>query len=259
LPQKGLYGSTLSANHVRNGLTEFVGTFFLVAIGTGVAIETALEKPIAGGTAGTLGIALAFGLVLVVLVNVFGHVSGGHFNPAVTLSLASTGQFPWATVPIYVLAQLIGATSASLGWWAVLGSEARTTAKLGATYPTGISAGAALAVEAVVTFLLVITIMSVATDERADPATTGLSIGLALGMGVLAAGPVTGGSLNPARTLGPMVVAADFTDWWVYILGPIVGGVAAAFLYQSQFKRAVPPEESVVGRDADTTVTDPAR
>jgi len=241
MPEKGLYGSTLSANHLRNGLAEFVGTFFLVAVGTGVAVETALEKSIAGGTAGTLGIALAFGLALVVLVNVFGHVSGGHFNPAVTLSLAITGQFPWRTVPLYVLVQLVGAIFASLGWWAVLGSPARTTAKLGATYPTGVSAGAALVVEAVVTFLLVLTIMSLATDERADPSTTGLSIGLALGLGVLAAGPVTGGSLNPARTLGPMIVAADFTDWWVYIIGPIVGGMAAALLYQWQFKRAVPP------------------
>ena len=82
---------------------------FLVAVGTGVAVETALEKSIAGGTAGTLGIALAFGLVLVVLVNVFGHVSGGHFNPAVTLSLAITGQFPWRTVPLYVVVRLAGA------------------------------------------------------------------------------------------------------------------------------------------------------
>jgi glycerol uptake facilitator-like aquaporin len=83
--------------------------------------------------------------------------------------------------------------------------------------------------------------MSLATDERANPSTTGLSIGLALGLGVLAAGPVTGGSLNPARTLGPMIVAADFTGWWVYIVGPIVGGVVAALPYQWQFKRAVPP------------------
>jgi len=243
MPQKGLYGSTLSANLVRNSLTEFIGTFFLVAVGTGVVIETALGRPIAGEPAGTLGIALAFGLVLVVLVNVFGHVSGAHFNPAVTLSLAVTRQFPWRTVPIYILAQLVGAICASLVWWAILGNAARTTAKLGATYPTGISSVAALVVEIVVTFLLVITIMSVATDERADAATTGLSIGLALFVGVLVAGPITGGSLNPARTLGPMIVAGDLTGWWIYILGPIVGGVLAAWLYQSQFKRAVPPPD----------------
>jgi MIP family channel proteins len=179
-----------------------------------------------------LAVALAFGLALVVIVAAIGHVSGAHVNPAITLALAVTKKFSWQYVPVYLLAQLVGAALGAIAVWITYGGAARELAALGATFPTdGVGDLRALMVEILVTFVLVFVVISVATDERAPAGVAPLAVGFALACGVLIAGPITGGSLNPARTLGPMILAGQFTTVWVYIVGPIIGGVLAALAY----------------------------
>ena len=243
--KKGLNGSDIAANIGKNMISEFIGTFFLVLIGTGVAIEATLNQTIAGSPLNSLSVAFAFGLVLVVLVNTFGHVSGAHFNPAVSIALAITNKFPWKSVIPYVIAQLLGALFASLALFIIFGSAVRDQTFLGATYPSSsISIWAALFIETIATFLLMIVIMAVATDERSDGAVTGLSIGLALFVGVLFAGTLTGGALNPARALGPMIASGNYSNFWIYIIGPVAGSTGASLIYDKVIKKAEPPQDA---------------
>jgi len=229
----GLYGSQIDASHmVGAAIAELVGTFILVFGGTAVAVGAILSRPTAGATYDSLAIALAFGLALAAVVAAVGHVSGAHVNPAVTLGMATTGKFPWKYTPIYIGAQLVGAVLAAFATWLTLGATARSEAKLAATYPAqGVGDLQALVVEVLITFILVFVVMAVATDERAPAAIAPIAVGFALAVGVFIAGPVTGGAVNPVRALGPMIVAGDLTSAWLYILGPIVGGVLAALLY----------------------------
>jgi MIP family channel proteins len=230
----GLYGSQIDASHlVGAAIAELVGTFILVFGGTAVAVGAILARPTAGGAYGSLAIALAFGLALAIVVAAIGHVSGAHVNPAVTLGMAATGKFPWNYAPIYVGAQLVGAVLAALATWLTFGGAgARSEAKLAATYPAqGVGDLQAFLVEILITFILVFVVMAVATDQRAPAAIAPIAVGFALAVGVFIAGPVTGGSVNPARSLGPMLVAGDLTSVWLYILGPIIGGALGALLY----------------------------
>jgi MIP family channel proteins len=229
----GLYGSQVGANMLRSAVAEIVGTFILVFTGTAVATAAILERSTAGPYFyDSLAVALAFGLALAVVVAAIGHVSGAHVNPAVTLGLAATKKFPWQHVPTYVGAQLLGGILGAIGTWIVYGGAAREAASLAATFPAeGVGDIRALLVEILITFILIFTVISVATDDRVPAGVAPLAVGFALASGVLIGGPVTGGSLNPARTLGPMIMAGEFTAVWVYILGPIIGGVLAAVLY----------------------------
>ncbi|MGB3634553.1 MAG: MIP/aquaporin family protein [Rubrobacteraceae bacterium] len=228
----GLYGS--SPNSLLGAaLAELVGTFILVFGGTAVAVAAILERPTAGAPYDSLAIALAFGVSLAVVVAAIGHVSGGHVNPAVTLSVAAIGDFPWKSVPVYVGAQLVGASLGALGTWLAFGGPGVSQANLAATYPAqGVGDLQAFLIEILVTFILVFVVVSVASDGRAPAIIAPLVVGLALAVGVFIAGPITGGAVNPARAFGPMLVTWDFTSVWLYILGPIIGGVLAAFLYR---------------------------
>jgi aquaporin Z/aquaporin NIP len=166
------------------------------------------------------------------VVATLGHISGAHLNPAVTLGLAANRRFPWMYVPVYVVAQLVGAIAAALMAWALFGEPARAVARLGATYPAaGVGPWRAFAAEAVVTFVLVLAVVSVATDTRVPVGVAAIAIGAALAAAILVSGPVSGAGVNPARSLGPMIVAGRFTDWWVYVIAPIVAGALAAGLY----------------------------
>jgi MIP family channel proteins len=212
---------------------EVVGTFILVFTGTAVATAAVLQRSTAGPAFyDSLAVALAFGLALTAIVASIGHVSGAHVNPAVTLGLAATKKFPWQYVPIYLGAQLLGAVLGAIGTWIAFGSPARQVADVAATYPVeDVGDFRAFLVELLVTFILVFVVISVATDERAPAGAAPLAVGFALACGVLIAGPVTGGAVNPARALGPMIVAGKFTAAWVYVFGPLIGGVLAAVLY----------------------------
>lgn len=236
---KGLYGSDVGANIARAALAELVGTYLLVLVGTGVAVAATVTR----GTYDGLAVALAFGLVLAALVTALGHVSGCHLNPAVTIALAATRQLPLAVVPAYLAAQVVGAVGAGLTVWAGYGDAARRVAHLGVASPT---AGAGVLrtglMELVITFLLVLVVMAVATDDRVPTAAAGLAVGFALFAAVALGGPVTGGSANPARALGPMLVAGRFPMWGVYVLAPMVGGILAALVYQHVLADGAAPD-----------------
>jgi len=240
----GLYGSQIDASHlVGAAIAELVGTFILVFGGTAVAVAAILARPTAGGAYGSLAVALAFGLALAIVVASIGHVSGAHVNPAVTLGMAATGKFPWNYAPIYIVAQLVGAVLAAQATWLTFGGPARSEAKLAATYPArGVGDLQAFIVEILITFILVFVVMAVATDQRAPAAIAPIAVGFALAVGVFIAGPVTGGSVNPARSLGPMLVAGDLTSVWLYVLGPIIGGVLGALLYDRVMAQTEAPQ-----------------
>jgi len=238
----GLFGSNIGANMLTAAVAELIGTFILIYGGTAVAVAALLERPVAGPTYDSLATPLAFGLALLVVAASIGHVSGGHVNPAVTLGLAVTGHFPWRYVPAYLAAQLTGAVLGALATWATFGDAARTTGNLAATIPgSDVGAGTAVLVEALVTFLLVFVVVSVATDDRVHAGLAPIAVGAALAVAVLVAGPVTGGAVNPVRALGPALIAGQFDALWVYLVGPLIGGIAAAVVYDRFLSTAEAP------------------
>lgn len=239
---RGLYGSQVDSNMLRASVAEIVGAFILVFTGTAAATAALLNRATAGGPYDSLAVVLAFGLALAAVVAALGHVAGAHVNPAVTIGLAVTNNFPWRYVPAYIGSQLLGAILGAIGTWIAFGSQAREVVSLAATYPVGdVGDFRALIVEALVTFILVFVVMSVATDERAAAGTAPIAVGFALAAGIFIAGPVTGGALNPVRALGPMIVSGNFTSAWVYIVGPIIGGILAAVLYDRFVRQAQAP------------------
>ena len=241
-----------TGNPIRLGLAELTGTFLLVVVGTAVATAATLGKQTAGEPYDSLAVALAFGLVLAALVGALGQTSGCHVNPAVTLGLAVIGKFPWRLVPVYIAAQLVGAVLAALALWAAYGERARTEAALGATAPAaGVSDLQAFLVEVLIGFLLVFVVTAVATDPRVPAGSAALAIGFALTACVLVAGPVSGGAANPVRALGPMIVAGTFPSVLSYVLGPILGGIAGALVYDKVIAPATTPESPTADTDAD--------
>jgi MIP family channel proteins len=242
---KGLYGSNAVTNIPRVFLAEFIGTFFLVLAGTATAVAATLNMPIAGLPADSLTVAFSFGLALIVLVFALGHISGAHFNPAVTLGLTVIGRFPYKYVLFYLIAQVGGATAAAATVLYLYGERAKSVAFLGATLPAkGVNNARVIVIEAVVTFLLMLVIMAIATDDRTPKAAAGTAIGFTLTVGILIAGPLTGGALNPARALGPMIIAGQLSHWWAYVIGPVVGAVLAAVVYDTVLANAEEPSEA---------------
>src|SRR5688500_20067386 len=153
--------------------------------------------------------------------------------------MAATGKFPWQYTPHSIGAQLVGAVLAALATWVTFGGAgARSEANLAATYPArGVGDLQAFVVEILITFILVFVVMAVATDQRAPAAIAPIAVGFALAVGVFIAGPVTGGSVNPARSLGPMIVAGDATSVWLHALGPVSGGALGALAYDRFMRR----------------------
>jgi MIP family channel proteins len=241
----GLYGSSTAANIPTVFVAEFLGTFFLVLAGTAVAVAASLNLAIAGLPADSLTVALGFGLALIALVFSLGHISGAHFNPAVTIGLAAVGKFPIKYTFFYILAQMSGAIGAAYTVLYLYGDKAKSVAYLGATLPAkDLNASRVIVTEAIVTFLLMLVIMAIATDSRTPKAAAGTAIGFTLTVGILIAGPLTGGALNPARALGPMIVAGKMTDFWAYIIGPIVGAILAAAIYSLVLVKGEEPSEA---------------
>jgi aquaporin NIP len=206
----------------RHMAAEAIGTFALVFAGCGAIMVNAKT-----GALGQVGIAISFGLVIMVMIYAVGHMSGAHFNPAVTLAFALTRHFPWPSVGAYWSAQLAGALAAALVLRASLGD----LADVGATLPSG-SDGQAFLWEAVLTFFLMFVIMAVATDTRAVGEAAAIAIGGTVGLDAMFGGPISGASMNPARSLGPAVASGEFTALWVYLTAPILGAAAAALAYQ---------------------------
>ncbi|XP_057765901.1 probable aquaporin NIP-type [Salvia miltiorrhiza] len=220
-------GSTFftSANVVvmiQKVIAEAVGTYFLIFVGCG---SVALNKIY--GTITFPGVCLAFGVVVMVMVYSVGHISGAHFNPAVTITMAFFRQFPIRQVPLYILAQLLGAILASGTLYLLLDVDDES---FFGTTPVG-SHIQSLVMEFIASFLLMFVISGVATDNRAIGEMAGIAIGMTLLIGVLIAGPISGGSMNPARTIGPALILHKYTGIWVYIAGPLLGTVLGGFVY----------------------------
>jgi len=240
-------------NVARLGLAELIGTFLLVLVGTAVATAATLGQETAGAAYDSLAIALSFGLVLAALVGALGQTSGCHVNPAVTLGLATIGKFPWRLVPVYIVAQLVGAVLAAFALWGAYGQRARTVAHLGATAPgKGVTDLQAFMIEVLIGFLLVFVVTAMATDPRVPAGSAALAIGFALAACVLVAGPVSGGAANPVRALGPMIIAGRFPSVLSYVLGPILGGIAGALVYDKIIAPANTPESPTADTDTDT-------
>ena len=206
----------------RRYVAEALGTFALVAVGPGAVMVAAST-----GAFGHTSVALAFGLVVAFVVAASGHLGGAHINPAVTIAFWSVRRFPGREVPLYVLAQCLGAAAASLALRWLLGP----VGNLGATVPA-LSLDRAFAVECAYSALLAFVIMGVATEERVPPAVAPFALGATVFAGALVTGPLTGGSFNPARTLGPALAGGGWTAHWLYWLAPIGGMVAAMHLYE---------------------------
>ena len=180
------------------------------------------------GALGSVGIAMVFGLIIMVMVYATGHLSGAHINPAVTLAFTLTRHFPPREALAYVTAQIAGATAGALALLAVWTDK---PAHLGATLPS-VGTGSALVYEVLLTAFLMFVIMAVATDTRAVGAAAAIAIGGTVGLDALFGGPVTGASMNPARSFGPALVAGEWHDLWIYLVGPIAGAALGALAYQ---------------------------
>jgi MIP family channel proteins len=179
------------------------------------------------GAFGQLGIAVAFGLAITTMIYALGHVSGAHFNPAVSFGFALTRHFPWRNVAAYWAAQVTGAILAALLLRASLGD----VANVGATLPSG-SDRQSFLWEVVLTFFLMLVVMAVATDARAVGEAAALAVGGTVGLCALVGGPISGASMNPARSLGPALVSGDLDSLWIYLLAPLLGASLGALAYQ---------------------------
>ena len=215
-------GPTPSALRIRRLISEALGTFFLVLIGPGAAIVNSFGN----GVLGQVGIALAFAFVVIAMIYALGHLSGAHINPAVTIGFWSVRRFPTAEVLPYIAAQSTGAVLASGLSRAALG----TAGDLGATLPR-VSPMTAFGIEWFLSFVLMFVIMAVATDERVADGFAAVAVGLTVGFCALVGGPLTGASMNPARSLGPALVGGFWQGHWLYWVAPITGMIAAAGLY----------------------------
>jgi MIP family channel proteins len=217
---------------------EAVGTFLFFFVGAGSVVLTAHASD---GGGGLVGVALAHGLVLAVLVSALGAVSGAHFNPAVTAAVLIAGRIGAATAGMYVAAQLVGAVAAGLALRAVFPESSWQPVALGTpAVDPSIGPLGAIIVEAVMTVVLVTVVFGTAIDPRA-PKIGGLAIGLAVAADILMGGPLTGGAMNPARWFGPAVASGTFADWYVWWVGPLIGAAVAAVIYKLAFEdRALP-------------------
>ena len=229
------------SNSIRAPLAELVGTFAFFFIGAGAICTDAYTS----GGVGLVGIALAHGLILSVMISALGAISVGHFNPAVTIAFLVTGRIPVAQAVAYVIAQLVGGTIAGLLLRAIFASvfpEAVSgPAHLGTPgLARDVSFGTGVLIEAVLTFFLLLAIYGTAVDERAPRSIAGFGIGLTIGLDILMGGPLTGAAMNPARTFGPAVAAQFWDNHLVYWIGPIAGAVIAAVVYEYAFMDRVP-------------------
>lgn len=210
-------------------VAEFIGTFALILIGAGA---------VALGIGGLVGVALAHGLVIVAFAYAYGHISGTHLNPAVTLGVWLAGKIAPGRALAYMAVQLAGGIAGALALCWLLGGDATG---LGATrlaqglvvgaVTINVTPAAGVVLEAILTFFLVNTVMNAGISGKATPL-DGLAVGFTLVFAILMGGPLTGASLNPARSLGPAIATGDFTDLWVYFVGPALGAALAALLYR---------------------------
>ena len=218
-------------------IAEFVGTFALIFIGAGTIIAS--PGLTAAGALGTLvGIALAHGLTIAAFGSATGHISGGHLNPAVTVSMMATGRIDLIRGLMYIVSQCLGAIVAAFLLTVAMPADLVTAAKLGTPLlAPNMTVAGGIILEAITTFFLVFVIHGTAVDAR-GPKVGALFIGLTVALDILAIGPLTGAAMNPARSIGPALVGGHLENFWLYWVGPILGALAAAFLYSSVLEKS---------------------
>lgn len=199
-------------------IAETIGTFALVFCGTGAMVINDFTN---GGVTHP-GVAITFGLIVMAMVYAFGDISGAHINPAVTIAFAYAKRFPWKEVPAYVISQIIGAFAASLILW-YLFPDSET---LGATLPA-IDHFKVFVLEVILSFFLMVVIINVSTGSKEIGPIAGIAIGGVVLLEAMFAGPITGASMNPARSIAPAVISGNISSLWIYILAPIIGCLLA--------------------------------
>jgi aquaporin TIP len=229
---------------LRRGVAEFVGAFTLIFIGAGASVAAnQVHDP------SLIGVAIANGLAIGVMVSAVGHISGGHFNPAITFGFLVTRRIMPRLAVLYWIAQLAGAALAALLVQQLLPRATTDAVKLGVpAVGGGANAGAAFGLEAILTFFLAWVVFATAVDPRGTfKSIAGLAIGLTITIDILFGGPFTGGAMNPARAFGPQLVGDHWSNGWVWYAGPLLGATVAVVLYELLYLR--PPPEPV-GTDA---------
>src|SRR5947207_9501993 len=208
----------------RRAAAEGFAAFALVFAGCGAVVTNATHQ----NALGSVGVSLVFGLVIMVMIYATGHLSGAHINPAVTVAFTLTRHFPARDAVAYVGAQLLGAVA---GAFLLLAAWTSKPGDLGATVPS-VATGTALVYEIVLTAFLMFVIIAVATDTRAVGAAAAIAIGGTVGLDALFGGPITGASMNPARSFGPALASGTWSHFWIYVIGPVIGAALGAFAYQ---------------------------
>jgi MIP family channel proteins len=209
---------------LRRSVAEGIAAFALVFAGCGAVVANATHQD----ALGAVGVSLVFGLVIMVMIYATGHLSGAHINPAVTIAFTLTRHFPGRDAVAYIAAQLLGAAA---GAFLLLAAWSSKPANLGSTVPS-VGTGTAFLYEVVLTAFLMFVIIAVATDTRAVGAAAAIAIGGTVGLDALFGGPITGASMNPARSFGPALASGTWTDFWIYVAGPVLGAAVGAFAYQ---------------------------
>jgi aquaporin Z len=205
---------------VKKYVAEMLGTFGLVFAGTGAIIV----DQVTGGRISHVGVALTFGMIVLVMIYTFGDISGAHLNPAVTIGFWASRRLPGREVPAYIVSQIVGALLSS----GVLRALFPDNKLLGATMPAG-SEVQSFILEFILTFFLMLTILNVSTGAKEKGITAGIAVGSIIGLEAMFAGPICGASMNPARSLAPALVSGHLEYLWLYIAAPILGTVSAKF------------------------------
>jgi MIP family channel proteins len=211
---------------LQRAIAECLGTFVLVSAGCGAIVVNSIT-----GALTHVGVALSFGLAVGLMVAALGPISGAQLNPAVTFGLALSGHLRWRDAPVYMIAQLIGAVAGAVTLWLLFGNVAH----LGSTTPSG-SAFQSVGVELLLTAILMFVIMVVGTDKQVSSRQAALFIGGAVALDALWGGPISGASMNPARSFGPALISGLWTSHWVYWVGPVLGASVGALLYRWLYK-----------------------
>jgi MIP family channel proteins len=224
-------------NTGKAAVAEFVATFALIFVGAGAVVLNA------NGQLDLTGVALAHGLVLAIMVSITAHISGGLVNPAVAISLWVTGKIPTSRAGVLIAAELAGAVAGAFLLRFLVPTELFDVGTGGIpALGDGVAVGRAIVIEAVTTFFLVFAVFGTAVDDRGPfSKTAGLTIGLVIAFDIMAFGPYTGAAMNPARWFGPALATTDWADWYVWIVGPVAGGIIAGVLYWSVFLKDTEP------------------
>lgn len=203
-------------------LAEFIGTFFLIFAGTGAIVVDSITNQLSH-----LGVCITFGLTVMVLIYAFGHISGAHFNPAVTISFLILGEVNKKEAFYYIITQFIAAICASSSLFIIFGN----VANLGATLPAH-SWQQGVILEFILTFILMMVILASAIHRKSNKTFAGIAIGGTVGLEALFGGPISGASMNPARSLGPALVSGSFEHLWIYLIITTLGAIVATYLYR---------------------------